>query len=264
MSSIAELRTLLAAKNDDMTNALNLLNAINYRQTQKITALEQEINDLALILEAKKTELLSEKESLNETQHKQKGCLSSFQKAIYDLNIELQRAEQYEEPHVPSHPERTKLKWVNDFNPEIYRVAIVIKNGILEVKRSGTDPHRKIFFENETSWRNSLPPNGTVTVTLGRASYFTIQMLSTRPLSATTDALKLKELEERFPGAVMMLNTPNYYYEIGYEDDGAGGHITNMGMSTMYSKSFKGFIGNDRLRLMAEWRGHCFNLSHLF
>lgn len=71
----------------------------------------------------------------------------------------------------------TKLKWLSTAS-ETYRVAIVTKNGILQVK-SVTDgmldtvgtlgKHKchvlkKTFFPDEGSWRASLPDEGTITV----------------------------------------------------------------------------------------------------
>jgi hypothetical protein len=101
---------------------------------------------------------------------------------------------------VPRRPEGTKLKWISSNNPETYRVAVVKKNGVLEVKnvedaialyhdnvtckcrpcseinlsvKLGVPippwftgpPLAKTFFENEAAWCLSLPAGGTLTIT---------------------------------------------------------------------------------------------------
>ena len=71
-----------------------------------------------------------------------------------------------------------KMKWL--LNQDTYRVAIITKNGVLQVKsvtegnsdyitttplKNGRYPLRKILFETEDAWRASLPENGVVEVT---------------------------------------------------------------------------------------------------
>jgi hypothetical protein len=154
---------------------------------------------------------------------------------------------------VLKHPVGTKLKWVLD--EETYRVAIVTKKGILQVK-SVTDgagdcheagckcepcieialsggaippwrrgrPLKKTSFPSESEWYKSLPSNGKVIIIQPEVSDSGLKKLSGDPLLAKTDPLKLKELEGRFPGATMVLSTTKkqgvvkYVYEDMYVD----------------------------------------------
>lgn len=148
--------------------------------------------------------------------------------------------------------EGTKLKWVST-NPDTYSVAIVTKKGILEVKRvtngegychdpmvcecgpcgeirlsirlgaprppwvnGARNPLVKTLFATEEAWRASLPQGGmrgSITTTVPSISKQKLKNLYS-PLSGTTDALKLQELEKRCPGAIIVLNTVNGQFEI--------------------------------------------------
>ena len=116
--------------------------------------------------------------------------IASMEKDLQDIRVELGTK-------WPKRPNSTKLKWV--LNGKNYRVAIVTKRGILEVKavidgrnychdfssckcnpceeirlskRLGVEnppwqrsaPLIKRFFETEAAWRDSLPHGGTVTI----------------------------------------------------------------------------------------------------
>ena len=204
------------------------------------------------------------------------------------------------EPFYPPRAEGTKLKWFSDTDPETYRVAIAKNNGILEVKvvtdgqgychdpatclckpcgeirLSGGQlppwlkgaPLIKTFFKDEAEWRASLPVEGTVTITAPPPSRpprdRVLRELCMKPLEATTDALKLLELEERFPGAIMVLSTTDRQYEITYKHNPIYGNIycENAHISAPSFDSFGSFtIGKPSL--MAEWRGLYICLSHL-
>ena len=99
-----------------------------------------------------------------------------------------------------------------------------------------------------------------------------LEKLCNKPLEGTTDALKLKELEERFPGATMVLSTAteqleieHIYYEMSsypeawcyqiYSKDLERSvfHFTDFDLST-----------SGKPHLMAEWNGLYIDLSHLF
>jgi hypothetical protein len=187
----------------------------------------------------------------------------------------------------------TKFKWIGD--EETYRVAIKTKNGILEVKRVSDGagychdymvckcrpcsdmalshklgvamppwqtqaPLKKTFFATELDWRTTLP-SGSVTITPPRLSDSTLKKLCNTPLTATTDGLKLKELEERFPDAVFVLST-DQFYEIAYEPGVYGDiYCEKHEISAPY---FWHFGGSEKPQLMAEWRGMYIDLSHLF
>jgi hypothetical protein len=221
--------------------------------------------------------------------------LSAFEQELYELNIKLQLAEADAEPH----PEGTKLKWVSDTNRETYRVAIVKKNGILEVK-SVTDgagychdttcgckhcgeirlsngqippwlkgrPLTKTFFATEAAWRDTLPEGGTVKVTEPRMSDRALRILCTKPLMMRTDGAKLEELEKRFPGAIMLLNTGNG--QIAIESMNSDKHFRIYSTSTgEIRKKFSDFVAklgtklNAKPTLIAKWRSIYIDLSQL-
>jgi len=89
-----------------------------------------------------------------------------------------------------------------------------------------------------------------------------------KPLEAKTDPLRLKELEERFPGATMVFSTRlkqgtvKYVYEDLYEDESAN-HMISSDLKQYGCMSFKE-ICSEKPHLMAEWRGMYIDLSHLF
>jgi hypothetical protein len=195
-------------------------------------------------------------------------------------------------------PEGTKLKWVFSSNPETYRVAIVKKNGVLEVKnvedggglchddttcqcmpcseialsrRLGVPrppwlngpPLIKTFFETEAAWCLSLPAGGVLTITEPQLSDLALKKLCMKPLTSVTDALKLKELEERFPGATMVLSTKDRQYEIAYKQDPFYGEI-HCEKERICAQFFAGFGAHGKPNLMAEWKGLYIDLTHLF
>ena len=195
-------------------------------------------------------------------------------------------------PFYPPRTERTKLKWV--LNPETYRVAVATKDGILEVKNvsdGSGDCHNykvcaclpckevrisggrlppwrkglplvKTIYDTEAAWRESLPEGGTITVTDPRPSNKALKALSMAPLESTTDSLKLKELEERFPGATMVLTTKDQHYEVRYQYNPVYGNIRCD--DAHISAPCFAFFGDKKPSLMAEWRGLYIDLSHLF
>jgi hypothetical protein len=87
------------------------------------------------------------------------------------------------------------------------------------------------------------------------------------PLVATTDALKLKELEERFPDGTIMLYTSyshgavKYVYEDMYEDSSANHFI--MFNEGVYS-FFKFIPSKTQFRISVHWAGASADLSHFF
>jgi len=100
-----------------------------------------------------------------------------------------------------------------------------------------------------------------------------LKELCCKPFEATTDALRLKELEGRFPGATMVLSTTKkqvvvkYVYEDLYEDDS----VNHMIACDIAHHSYQTFANvgesprpNGKPQLMAEWRGMYVDLSHLF
>ena len=88
------------------------------------------------------------------------------------------RSAELEAKRKPSYPKRsigTKLKWVSSEDDETYRIAIVTKDGICQVKaitegggdcyydeKTGKRYLTKRTFDSEASWREALPQGGEV------------------------------------------------------------------------------------------------------
>jgi hypothetical protein len=238
--------------------------------------------------------------------------IAVLEQEAYELNICLQIAETDEAFYATEHKERTKLKWVSSTNPDTYSVAVVKKDGILEVKRvtdggghchdttlcqcipcseirlsdrlgvprppwRARTPLLMTFYETEAAWLASLPArgaHGSVKVTVPTISDRKLKRLSCTPLSGTNDALKLKEIQERFPGGTIVFNTGKQFLEIEhlyqdiatYPEDWC--HLIR---SKEQERSVYNFLDladpprpNGKPQLMAEWNGLYIDLSHLF
>ena len=135
-------------------------------------------------------------------------------------------------------------------------------------------PLTKTFYATESDWRISLPFGGNITVTEPQPSDKALKALCLKPLTGTTDGLKLKELEERFPGATMVLSTSKEQLEIEhfYQDIAS---YPDEWCHLVYSKKERRAVTNfldldlpaqadKKVRLMAEWKGLYIDLSHLF
>lgn len=92
-----------------------------------------------------------------------------------DLGRRSTQLEAKRNPTYPKRPIGTKLKWVSDEDEETYRVAIVTKDGVCQVKaitEGGGDCYyvgkkrylTKRTFDSESSWRRALPSGGEVYV----------------------------------------------------------------------------------------------------
>ena len=191
---------------------------------------------------------------------------------IWQLFIYLQKAEA-DESATYDYEVGTKLKWISNENDYTYRVAIVKKNGVLQVKSvedgmCDTERYmlKKTFFETEAVWRASLPVNsGSITVTEPRISNRALKMLCCTPLTMQTDGGRLEELELRFPGAKMVLTADGEQLEINSMSDEEGSQFRIYCKATdEIHKKFSDFGGRDKPNLMAEWRGLYIDLSHLF
>jgi hypothetical protein len=236
--------------------------------------------------------------------------LAVNEKHLYGLYLELQQESAHEEPvheqalanveegsyeeamrhkemdelllmkeRIIDHPIGTKLKWV--LNEETYRVAIVKKNGILQVK-SVTDgagdchedcgcarchhailfncrrPLKKRLFANEFDWQLSLPSGGDVIAT-NPITDAALKKISCAPLVASTEPLQLKELHQRFPGGVFVLSTDTKQMEVEYFFNTILCRKENVA-----GTSFKDFGVSGKPNLMVEWNGLYISLSHLF
>jgi len=97
-------------------------------------------------------------------------------------------------------PIGTKIRW--DCDPH-YRMAVITKNGALQVKWSYPGPihgmsvedNRKIFFKNIADWYKSLPKNGEISVIPYECS---IKKKTAFLSSDMSDVDKLKELTRVF------------------------------------------------------------------
>lgn len=106
--------------------------------------------------------------------------------------------------------EQTEIKWTLKSNPDTYRVAIIKNDYVIQVNSVNDgvpdSPLKKLVFDSEDAWRNSLPDDnsGRICITSPALTKKLLD-LSTIPLIATTDSLKLKELELRFPDVEFIL-----------------------------------------------------------
>lgn len=228
--------------------------------------------------------------------------IATLEKQDYDLNIRLQLAEADEAFYPVSHEEGTKLKWVSNSNPTTYSVAIVKKDGILEVKRVVDNrrlihdtamceckpcrdirdylslpvppwpvrpPLVKTFYKTEADWIDSLSGvgGGFLKVTAPSISNNALKNLCRAPLKMRTDAGRLEELENRFPGAKMVLTTDRQQLEI----ESMNSPYPSANQFRIYSKTtdeirknFSEFGSGMKPSLMAEWKSLYIDLSHLF
>ena len=88
------------------------------------------------------------------------------------------RSAQLEAQRNPTYPKRpigTKLKWISSDDDETYRVAVITRDGVCQVKavtEGGGDCYyigkkrylTKRTFDSEISWRKALPEGGEVYV----------------------------------------------------------------------------------------------------
>jgi len=212
--------------------------------------------------------------------------------ALYYLNIDLQKAEALAAITTSlRRPVGTKYTWTHKTNPETYRVAVQTKHGILQVKsvtncvaeRHGdtcectpcaeftssapwrkAKPLKQLFFADYPTWSATLPDMlGKIVITSAPITDKELKAHCMEPLTATEDALKLKELEGRFPGGVFVLSTPKTQFEISYK------RVNDTLDQIYYAKidmsffNFSDFGGSMKTQLMVEWNGLYIDLSHL-
>jgi hypothetical protein len=201
--------------------------------------------------------------------------------AILQTNLKVYEA-------ITPHPVGTKIKWTKD--ADNYRVAVQTKEGLLEVKvvKNGVadyhqncncircieihlsngkvPPWRKspplttTLFENEFHWHDSFDGAGGKIVVISAPLPKEIRALTLIPLEATTDALKLKELEERFPDAIFTLIIPPKQYDITYTLNGMY-HQISCEQADMCVNYFSDF-GKDA-ELLISWRGYVFDMQNV-
>ena len=144
-----------------------------------------------------------------------KAQILETEKTLKKLYIDLRRNQRWlsKTPYA----ERTEIKWTLKSNPNTYRVAIIKKDCVIQVKSVNdgvpdydetlpTLPLKKIVFSSDEMWRDSLPDqiNGRLCITYPKLTHH-LERLSTEPLTAITDSRKLKELEMRFPDVEFIL-----------------------------------------------------------
>jgi hypothetical protein len=103
----------------------------------------------------------------------------------------------------------TRLRWSKD--DKNWRTAIIIKNGLLQVKEvidskitmelarpeAPYETVKKTFFNNVAEWRASLPASGTVASFAG-PQIDSIEAKAKKPVVADTDAGYIAELSKRY------------------------------------------------------------------
>jgi len=256
---------------------------------ESIDAINMKIKEAGNVLEAANARFnIAEEEFLLAKEAKEQA-----NDELYDLYNELERAQSLADELLKlRRPVGTKYKWTHKENPDTYRVAIQTKNGILQVKAvtdgrlhvhedcnncgpcwefENNAPWRKrkplktTFFKDLAEWDATLPMNqGKLVITSAPITDKDLKTLCMKPLTATEDALQLKELEERFPGGVFVLSTPKTQFEISYK------RVNNEFDQIYYAKihmsffNFSDYCGNEKIQLMVEWNGMYIDLSHLF
>ena len=213
--------------------------------------------------------------------------IEQTEEEIYKLEVKLttlqNKLKVYEA--IPPRPVGTKFKWTKD--ADNYRVAVQTKNGFLQVKvvtNGVADCHKNCIcvpceeirlsngevppwrkgppllltqFENEFHWRESFDDTGGKMVVTSAPLPPYIRLLRTDPLKAKTDAQKLKELEGRFPDAIitLIITKPQHkQYDIKYEGDGI-----SCKDGDKWSLFFSGF-GED-YEILISWRGYIFDMA---
>ena len=183
-----------------------------------------------------------------------KNQIDEVDKEIYALHLALQTAEA---TSVIQQPLGTRFKWISKENPETYRIAIKTKEGVLQAKTvtNGVTEGTRQLFEDEQAWYESIENMGGRVITL--SPYIdprAIHELCIKPLTATEDALKLKELEERFPGGVFVLSAGGNQVEI--KSHGNAIYCVNPNLVCF---TFAQFFG-ENFHLMVKWRGDYIHL----
>jgi hypothetical protein len=151
---------------------------------------------------------------------------------------------------------------------------ILLSRGRAPIPRA---PLIKTFFAKEADWLASLPTGGSrgsLQSTVPAISARQLKKLSCTPLSGATDALKLKELQERLPGATMMLQTSTEMLEVEHTYFDIAAYPESW-CHQIYCRDLEKAVlhfldlgasphENGKPRLMAEWKGLFMDLSHLF
>jgi len=210
--------------------------------------------------------------------------IEATENAINELQLRLttlqNKVAAYEA--IPPRPVGTKFKWTKD--ADNYRVAVQTKNGVLQVKvvtNGRTDYHencgcdrcveirlsngsippwrrgpplKTTLFENELHWRESFDEiAGKMVITSAPLPPY-MKQLCMMPLNGKTDGLRLKELEARFPEAIITLIITQpllAQYNIKYE---GGGISCNDG--DKWGLFFSGF--GEKYEVLISWRGYVF------
>lgn len=104
------------------------------------------------------------------------------------------------------YPVGTMLRWKKD--PENRRCAIILKDGILQVKEvimgrftlNTLGRCKQMFFSSLADWKSTLPADGTLTASevTEDQTIPSIKRKAAQPVTATTDADYIKVLLERF------------------------------------------------------------------
>jgi len=216
-----------------------------------------------------------------------KKQIASTEETLRQLQNDLQNATSIDTA-LPLRYVGTKIKWI--LNSETYRVAIQTDRGFLEVKavidgggvchnddclctpcnelrlspappwRSKQRPLKKTYYNDERDWLNSFDQkDGYFVITQPKDKYIPGQYLA---LDATTDALKLRELEYRYPSGEFYIYTKEGEY-VGISYDVSHNNIFNKEYS-FNSTQFYGISGYDKPTIYVLYKDHNIELSHLF
>jgi hypothetical protein len=276
-SHVKMMREDLAANEKYLHNLYIQLQAASARAPWYDESDEEELANLFA-----EQQLAKEKQEAEERQAELTKMEEQRQAELAELSLK--------EELVINHPVGTKMKWI--LNQETYRVAIVTKKGVLQVKSvtdGGGDCHdadcscvpcseialsggclppwrrgrplKKTLFASETEWLNSLPPNGNIVAIRPHTNDQALKKLSCEPLKAETDAKKIKELQTRFPGGTLVLTTDMGQMEIEYFFNSILSRKNEL-MGTSFADF--GVPAGEKPSLMVEWRGLYISLSNLF
>jgi hypothetical protein len=147
---------------------------------------------------------------------------------------------------------------------EIYDLNIKLQLAEMEEEDDEGWNSRPALLCRHTATYNSGPPHSPVVRPApAPPPELSPEELSSIPLTATTDSLKLKELEMRFPGATFVLSTEYKQYVLEYFPDMSGRDKILSKKTMLVYSTFKDFT-HKKPNLMAEWKGMYIDLSHLF
>ena len=220
------------------------------------------------LIDAKNADIAKMRTALAAHNEHMNYLISTFEQEVYDINIQMQHAEAEDEDdegwNSRSCVEEQKEVCESD-EDEGWRSKSCVEEQ-KEVFEDDEDEGWLSKYKGPENCKNWDCKNWGANKD-DCACSLSPEELSAVPLVASTDALKLKELEERFPGAKMVLSTDTKQIEIRHIK--IQSRDTDMiywpKMNTYYSSFDElGVSVWKRPNLMAEWKGMYIDLTHLF